>query len=70
MKQQQKVKLVHETLGFSYNDAKALLEKAREVHTVDEIPLDHLRANASVDSNDFVLNQVDDMIHLDRNGPR
>ncbi|MER1957671.1 MAG: hypothetical protein ABS942_09830 [Solibacillus sp.] len=70
MKQYQKVKLVHDTLGFSIPDAKALIEKAREVHTVDEIPLEPLRENASVDSNDFVLNQIPDIIHLDRNGPR
>lgn len=69
MKQQQKVKLIHETLGFSYNDAEALLEKAKEVHTVDDIPLEALRANAATDSNTHVLNQVSNMIHVDRNGP-
>lgn len=70
MKQQQKVKIIHETLGFSYNDAEALIEKAREVHTVDEIPLGSLKANAEVDSNNLVINQIPDMIHLDRDGPR
>lgn len=32
MKQYQKVKLVHDTLGFSIPDAKPLIEKKREVH--------------------------------------
>lgn len=70
MEQQKKVKIIHETLGFSHNDAEALIEKAREVHTVDEIPLEPLKANAKIDSNPFVINQIPNRIHLDRDGPR
>lgn len=43
------VKKLNAAFGLSYNDAKALFAQASEVHTVDDIPLDPLRANAKAE---------------------
>lgn len=58
------VKKLNEAFGLSYNDAKALLAQASEVHTVDDIPLDPLRANLEEEKfrnkkNDFPSDFVD-----------
>lgn len=66
----EEVKRLNEVFGFSYNDAKAMLAQAMEVDTVDEIPLDSLRANAEVDSDVDDLNQIPGSIRVGRNVPR
>ena len=64
------VKLLNEAYGLSYNDSKALLAQASQVHTVDDIPLLQLKRHLEVDSNAFKLNQIPISVHLDRDGPR
>lgn len=64
------VKRLNEVFGFSYNDAIAMLAQAAEVQTVDDIPLDPLRANAEVDSDLDDLNQIPGSIRVGRNVPR
>jgi hypothetical protein len=64
------VKKLNAAFGLSYNDSIALLAQASEVQTVDPIPLEPLRENLEIDSSTNKLNNIPDMINLDRNGPR
>ena len=64
---------IKDTLGFSVYDSEALVSHAAQVQTTDEIPLDELAANASVDSSTETLNRLqreNPSTILDRNGPR
>ena len=49
----EEVKRLNAESGLSYNDIKAFLVKASEVHTVDEIPLNELKRNFEIDSRNF-----------------
>lgn len=63
------VKQLNATSGLSYNDTLAMLAQAKEVPTVDEVPLRPLKDNLEVDSSAYKLNEVPGNTQLDRNGP-
>lgn len=52
-----KIKILHDVLGVSYNDAKAMLAQLQESQTVDEIPLQELRKLTRTDSSTNLLNK-------------
>ena len=62
----QKIKVLHEILGVSYNDSKALLASLQETQTADEIPLEALRELTRTDSS---TNQLNKEYDISRNGP-
>lgn len=62
------VKKLNVASGLSYNDVKAMLARASQVETADEIPLEELKANAAAESNNYRLNQATGSIHLKKDG--
>ena len=60
---------ISKATGLSHNDAMALLTQASEVETTDRIALECLSKNKRGESNTTKLNQVNDEVHLSRNGP-
>lgn len=63
------VKQLNAASGLSYNDTLAMLAQAKEMPTVDEVPLRPLKENLEVDSSTYKLNEVPGNNQLDRNGP-
>ena len=63
------VEKISKAYGLSYNDAKALLVQASEVPTTDILAIIALNETKKGESSPTELNQVNDEVHLSRNGP-
>ena len=63
------IKKLNKAYGLSENDAMALLVQASEVPTTDILAIIALNETKKGESSPTELNQVNDEVHLSRNGP-